>query len=121
MPIEFIKFAGKAPVIEAVQVTEDNLEQIAVWIGADKYSVETTLTGGERRVVFDKIDASNYSHAICRAVVGEYLVKQPPTIDVYNRESRVLFFSQTQKEIDEFVKQQRDTGEIDISAAPYDR
>lgn len=130
MELAFTEFVGKAPRLEAIQVTAENVEALAVWMGADAYSVSKTLVGGERKVRFiavkDRPGSPNhpYEDSIVFTKIGDWLVKFPEQI--LNENGRLYgsterFISYTQKEIDEFVIQQRDNGEIDFSAAPYDR
>lgn len=127
MTVEFTKFTGKAPSIEAIEVTAENIEELAAWMGADAYSVEKTLVGGRRDVSFNKVEQRPgspnhpYVNPIVRTSIGSWLVKVPEGIDehFYDRDTR--FYSVSRQTIDEFVIQQRDNGEIDFSAAPYDR
>lgn len=131
MTIEFTKFIGKAPELYAIQVTAENIEELAVWMGAESYSVVKTLVGGERKVVFNRItkaEKSNYPDRIDPIVhtrIGDWIVKIPEQVLVENArlyDSYEKFRSYTQGEIDHFVAQQRDHGEIEFNfSPPYDR
>jgi len=123
--VQFTIFTGKAPKIEAVQITEDNVEELAVWIGADTYSVEKTLVGGERKVKFNRVKIrENYpNHPDVWSIldsnrndgtkIGDYIVRIPEGVDWRFRENDIRFFSVTQEDIDNFVRQAIHTGEID--------
>ena len=125
MTVEFTKFTGKAPTLEAIEVTSENVEEIAVWMGVNSYSVEKTLVGGERRVTFyihrGDSPPREYRDPVVRTKIGDWLVKFPEHIDGNLRDWSDRFYSVSRQTIDEFVIQQRDNGEIDFSAAPYDR
>ena len=124
MDLEFTEFIGKAPRLEAIQVTAENVEALAVWMGADSYSVDKILVGGDRKVTFNKIIKArrdNYPDHVDRIVctrIGNWLVRVPEKIEnengsLYGRD--VCFISYTQEEIDAFVAQQRDNGEVDLN------
>ena len=131
MTIEFTKFIGKAPELYAIQVTAENIEELAVWMGADSYSVSKTIVGGERKVTFNRIihsEKPNYPdrvYAIVYTSVGDWIVKIPEQVLVENARMYYTdqkFHTYTQVEIDHFVAQQRDNGEIDFNfSPPYDR
>jgi len=124
MDITFTEFIGKAPRLEAIQVTAENVEDLAVWMGADSYRVEKTLVGGERKVVFNKLirrERANYPdrvEEIAHTRIGDWLVMVPDHVvaehaQIYDVVRR--FYSYTQEEIDRFVAQQHKTGEIDLN------
>lgn len=131
MEITFTEFVGKAPRIEAIEVTSENVEALASWMGATSYSVEKTLIGGGKQVTFKELieipgsqhrPGSHHLRTIVTTKVGQWLVKIPkmiPNERFYEEEEQ--FRSVSRQTIDEFVAQQRDNGEIDFSAAPYDR
>lgn len=131
MTIEFTKFIGKAPELHAIQVTAENIEELAVWMGADSYSVVKTLVGGERKVVFNEVIKTENPHypdrvnSIVHTRIGDWIVKIPEQVLVENARmyyTNEKFRSYTQGEIDTFVAQQRDNGEIDFNfSPPYDR
>lgn len=124
MTIEFTTFVGKAPTLEAIKVTEENIEDLAVWMGADVYSVEKTLVGGERIVCFKKYDprtgtgnsrrSAQYARLIVDVRVGDWLLKLPERVDGNLREFDERFLPFEQKDIDNFVIQQHRTGEVDL-------
>lgn len=124
MEITFTEFVGKAPRLEAVKVTAENIESLAVWMGADSYRVDKTLVGGERKVCFNKIRHRTQGHypdrveTIAYTRVGDWLVRVPE--QVLNEggrlyEANVRYLSYTQEEIDRFVEQQHESGEVDIN------
>lgn len=124
MTIEFTTFVGKAPTLEAIKVTEENIEDLAVWMGADVYSVEKTLVGGERIVRFKKYDprtgtdnsqrSARYARWVVDVRVGDWLLKRPEGVDGNLREFDERFLPFEQKDIDNFVIQQHRTGEVDL-------
>lgn len=128
MDIEFTTFVGKAPTIEAIEVTLENLDDLAAWMGADGYTVEKFLKGGERKVVFQGLEARPegkrpLSRVIIRVSVGQWLAKYPPHVDEFgtdNRDPRLFAFEKA--DIDRFVKQSIEGRGVDIfePAAPYD-
>lgn len=124
MEIEFTEFTGKAPRLEAVQVTAENVEALAAWMGADSYTIDKTLVGGERKVVFNKIYYREGSahpdrkETLAYSRIGDWLIRVPEQVLIenarlYDRGER--FYSYTQEEIDLFVAQQRERGEVDIN------
>lgn len=127
MAIEFQNFVGKAPVIKAVLLTADNIDELATWLGADGYTLDKTLKGGHQLVTFTKhrsrtIEGKEYQGdpvRIVRAVVGEWVVRYPTHVNHHGGERDEYYYSLSQEEIDAFVKQQHDNGEVDISP-PYD-
>lgn len=123
MSVEFIEFVSAPKTIKVLEVTDENIEKIAVWMGADSYSIETNLVGGERVVTFIRKNSREIGHSrkFVHAKVGEYLLRIPEGIDEHLRDFSERFFSVTRKQIDEFVKQQKDHGHVDVYAPPYDR
>lgn len=77
MEITFTEFTGKAPRLEAIQVTEENIKDLAVWMGADSFTVDNILAGGERKVQFNEIikrEESRYPDRVApivRTRIGE--------------------------------------------------
>lgn len=127
MGIELTKFKGKAPVIQAVLVTSENIEEIAVFIGADQYSVEKTLVGGGQRVTFFKFEdrtnmhaTSRYPRRLVEVGVGEFLVKYPARVTEQMDARKSHFFRATDGEFAAFIRQSEEKGEVDITP-PYDR
>ena len=124
MDIEFTEFTGKAPRLEAVQVTAENVEALAVWMGADVYSVSKTLVGGERKVSFQKVIKRSETaypdrnEHILFTRIGDWVVKIPDQVLVEGTciyEASERYNSYTQEQIDRFVTQQHDTGEVDLN------
>jgi hypothetical protein len=119
MTIEFTKFTGKAPTIDAVLLTEDNIEELAAWLGADAYILEKTLKGGQRRVTFtssrDRDGVRIHPRNIVRLLVGEYVVRYPDYVTVQASSRDAYYFGITQEDMDRFVKQQKELGEVEIA------
>lgn len=123
MAIKFEKFVGKAPVIEAVFLEEDNIDELAVWLGADGYILEKILEGNKQQVTFTKstrcVDGKfvqfDEPRRIVRAVVGQWLVRYPRHVSDLVNEREDYYYSLSQEEIDKFVSQQLENGEVDIS------
>jgi hypothetical protein len=130
MTIEFQEFTAKPATLQALLVTEDILDELAAWLGAGFYTVRKTIVGGNLSVIFYKsLDEEkqrrNYppesGDRIVAVNVGEYIVKHSETVTEFGEARDIFYRAYTQKEIDAFVKQTWETGEVDISAAPYDR
>lgn len=127
--VKFEKFVGKAPVIEAVLLTADNIDELAAWLGADGYTLDKILKGDHQQVMFVKhpmrrVDGKEFQDRnnpvrIVRALLGEWIVRYPKHVNNHGGERDEYYYSLSQEEIDAFVKQQYDNGEIDISP-PYD-
>jgi len=120
MTIEFQTFVGKAPHIDAIQVTAENIEELAVWLGSDSYTVEKILVGGRRRVAFNKMSErpGNPKHPYVTPIItvniGEWIIKIPPAVAANMYETDTYFMAVTQEEIDRFIEQQHKTGEVDL-------
>lgn len=130
MTIKFEKFVAKAPVIEAVLLEKENIDELAAWLGADGYTLEKVLKGDQQQVTFVKhpirrVDGKEFPDLhnpvrIVRSVVGEWIVRYPKGINKHGGEQDEYYYSLKQEEIDAFVKQRYDNNEIDFSPV-YDR
>lgn len=123
MTIEITEFIAKAPKIDAVLLTEENIEEVALWAGAKAYSVTRFLNSDRNPMVHLYRDhrADHYAGSIGTLPIGDYLVRRPAQVTEDLEDRKEYFFSVTKKELNEFVNQQREKGEIDVSAPPYDR
>lgn len=125
MTVQFTVFTAKPLKIEAIQVTEENIEELAVWMGASSYSVKKTLVGGKKKVEFfaEAKNSNGYPDRDYRLIgvrIGDYLVKVPAHITEALQDYDQKFWAVDQSQIDKFVRQSMETGEIDI-LPPYDR
>lgn len=124
MTIKFETFTGKAPTIEAVFLSEENIDEIAAWLGADGYTLEKTLKGNHQEVTFTssyqvidgKLVQRNNGHAerLVRAIVGKWLVRYPERVNEHGSDTKHYFYSLSQEEVDKFISQQLEKGEVDI-------
>lgn len=122
MTVKFQKFVAKAPTLEAVFLDEEHIDELAVWLGADGYTLEKVLQGNQQLVTFTKsirlIDGkpvrTNSPDRIVRAYVGQWLVRYPRHVTENGSEREDYYFSITQEELDKFVIQQLETGEVDV-------
>lgn len=127
MAITFEEFVAKAPVLEAVLVTAENVEELATWMGADAYSVQKTLVGGRRKVTFEKLRTNDrypshvYADRMVETEIGHYLVRRPEFIDGQLREYDDRFFSITQADITNFKNQLEKQGYVDPDSRASDK
>lgn len=125
MTIEFTEFVAPAPVLKAIQVTAANVEELAVWMGADTYSVEKTLVGGERVVTFkkeyqpDKYPGRLENIAVVK--IGDYLIQIPEHTDGRLHTIWEKFAPVTEADIANFTLQQETKGHIDPESRADDK
>lgn len=97
----------EAPVItlDAVYLTNSNIEEVAKWMRASHITVVTDLTSKVRTVTFHEAydgRSTMPGSSICRAKVGEYVVRKGAHISEYGETINDQYYNLSEEAVQTF-------------------